>query len=650
MSKKNSKRNYGPSGRIQKGPPAPASGFGVSAVAAAPDTAVPEVKEVANTAGINLTNTAVPESQAPAPVRVVEPPSTVPITVRVIEPQSQAPAPVRVVEPPSPAKIEPASLKASSTPAETSSTSVEASVAKPLEELKEPISHVKTDEKNIEEPIRSVEKVEEVVEAAPVIKVVADETKPVQLDPPVEADVEVEPIQLSLEDQLRREVRQEFESREIRLVELNKLQSELSQSMARKQEVEKVITGEVEALWPRLQDEFYKETARIDQLLGSLGKFKKALKEKLEIQDLEKKTLVQMKDVRGKVSEETILVQLNEAISKKGDLIDIESGICDDIAECCRSLEVEINDTRTKLASLNNAIASLPSLTDEIAMRAYTWSDVEVLQKTLFDSLESSQIRDEKVNGFLVKFESAMRKRGLILGVNTDLPSSITTVTGVKSTIASLKEVASAENLKKIKDIGVPISQMTKLMKTKSNEDLSAAAIDGAKKSLSSLGEVSFGVLSATGSFIRSDDGYKSGQVLGESVEALKDAGTSLGAAFNSAQKIWVDNFDNNADTTDQYVSRLQNTVKTVFKDKDVRASLTDISSSAATCGKQASKAALVATSKIAEELSAGEKFAASLLKLQEGLTELFSIASVATSRIAGELQNQSRQLPSGKE
>ena len=61
---------------------------------------------------------------------------------------------------------------------------------------------------------------------------------------------------LSLEDQLRRKVAQEFETRERRLGELSQLQSELSQSMRKKDEVEQVIRRELTALWPRPKTSF----------------------------------------------------------------------------------------------------------------------------------------------------------------------------------------------------------------------------------------------------------------------------------------------------------------------------------------------------------------------------------------------------------
>ena len=82
-------------------------------------------------------------------------------------------------------------------------------------------------------------------------------------EPEKEPEPEPEPPEpeLSIEEQLRREVAQEFDLREKRVSELTQLQSELSQSMRKKEEV-LAIKRELNALFLRLKDEFFKETAR----------------------------------------------------------------------------------------------------------------------------------------------------------------------------------------------------------------------------------------------------------------------------------------------------------------------------------------------------------------------------------------------------
>ena len=138
-----------------------------------------------------------------------------------------------------------------------------------------------------------------------------------------------------------------------------------------------------------------------------------------------------MRDVRNKVSEPAILEQLDDAISKKEELIKIERAVCAEIKECIKALNSQISDTRNKLASLNNAIMNLPSSEDMNKMREYTWDDVASLQETLYKSMDESKARDEVVAEFLFKFEDAMMRRGLVLGENTDLPPAVSAATGV---------------------------------------------------------------------------------------------------------------------------------------------------------------------------------------------------------------------------
>ena len=75
-----------------------------------------------------------------------------------------------------------------------------------------------------------------------------------------------------------------------------------------------------------------------------------------------------------------------------------------------------------------------------------------------------------------------------------------------------------------------------------------------------------------------------------------------MGTAYESAQKVWdVENEKSNTDkdseiaseSADQFLARLQKAIKTVWGDKDVRASLSDVSTSTSTFGKQAGRASL---------------------------------------------------------
>ena len=53
------------------------------------------------------------------------------------------------------------------------------------------------------------------------------------------------------------------------------------------------------------------------------------------------------------------------------------------------------------------------------------------------------------VGQFLIKFEDAMRQRGLVLGENTDLPTAVSAATGVRSSVVAAKKKAAARKTRK---------------------------------------------------------------------------------------------------------------------------------------------------------------------------------------------------------
>jgi hypothetical protein len=455
-------------------------------------------------------------------------------------------------------------------------------------------------------------------------------------------DVTEPVVKLSLEDSLRLEVQQEFEKREIRLVELSKLQNELSQTLAKKTEVELVIERELKALFPRLKDEFFKETARVDQLINSLTKFKDASVIKKEIISNEENVLAQMIAVRENIKETTILNQLDEAINTKKELVDIESSICKEIDECAIALEEQINDTRNKLSSLNNAITSLPSLEDKNSMRAYTWQDVSNLQTALYTSMESSSTRDGKVEEFVIKFEDAMRQKGIVLGENTDLSPILTAATGVRSSLKKSKNLNKSMDSETFNKQAASLEQTTELMKTKSNEDLAKAAADAFKRSFIGLGTLTGNFVNSAITFFDSDDGIETVAAGKESIEAVKDTGASIQNVAKVTQKAWE------IVVTDDNDPSFRNVVKGVqgiLKNDDVKVAFSDVKSNVSRGSMNANKALSKVTSTAAYDLKKN-KMKEAFFELQEGLAEFLGVTIVATQRVAGELQQQSRQLP----
>lgn len=190
------------------------------------------------------------------------------------------------------------------------------------------------------------------------------------------------------EEMLKQQILDEKRMRDRRVQEMSKLQSRLSQSIARKMEVESTIVSEIEMLRNSIITERDSETQRLSQLEGLFENFKNVLLAKRSILESERKVLAQMVDVRAKIFEQTILDQLDAAVSKKECLIRIEENICDDIMAGAEEINLQIADTNAKIASLKVAMQNLPREGDAAAARAYSWQEIEDLQQTLLRSLE----------------------------------------------------------------------------------------------------------------------------------------------------------------------------------------------------------------------------------------------------------------------
>lgn len=198
----------------------------------------------------------------------------------------------------------------------------------------------------------------------------------------------IEPNTPITEEMLKQQILDEKRMRDRRVQEMSKLQSRLSQSIARKMEVESTIVSEIDMLRKSIVTEQDSETQRLSQLEGLFDNFKNVLLAKRSILESERNVLAQMIDVRGKIFEQTIIDQLDAAVSKKESLIRIEENICDDIMAGADEINLQIADTKAKIASLKTAMKNLPLEGDAAAARAYSWQEIEDLQQTLLRSLE----------------------------------------------------------------------------------------------------------------------------------------------------------------------------------------------------------------------------------------------------------------------
>ena len=102
------------------------------------------------------------------------------------------------------------------------------------------------------------------------------------------------------------------------------LQAQLSKSIAKKLEVEDVISREISVLRLKIEDIEAAETAAQASLQEVLLSLRKAAESKNELITDSKGVVAQLKEVRSKITESSILVLLESSIEQKQALVDVE--------------------------------------------------------------------------------------------------------------------------------------------------------------------------------------------------------------------------------------------------------------------------------------------------------------------------------------
>lgn len=460
--------------------------------------------------------------------------------------------------------------------------------------------------------------------------------EPPKVETKVEAKVEEKPV-LDMEATLKMSMVEETANRVNRMKELSQLQSQLSKSMSRKAEVDAVISRELESLRPRLANEVQKESSRVEQLEQLLKTFKSALTAKLTMIDGELGILSQMRDVRNKISEKAILNELDNALTKKSELIDIEKDIAKEINISASNLEAEIADSRTKLGILASVLASIPVGEDLESTRQYTWADVDKLQAVLSGSIENSLARDNKVQQFIKTYDDAMKRRGIILGVTTGFNPSKMASVAAKKVKAPVKTPE--------------MQELVSVLKKQSNEELINTASEAAKNTASSLVSASVSLIGAAASFGNSAEAEESKKSLTLAGEFAGDFGKSVKGVFGAIKSAWknaVGDEPIESGTTDEYIGKVVKGLKAVFEDKGTKEQFGNVVTSLTKGTSEFTNAVTVTTTNVSSKLDDSEKWDKSISELINNASLLFSAFTVGVTRVYE--TNLERQLPSGED
>ena len=211
----------------------------------------------------------------------------------------------------------------------------------------------------------------------------------IEMPPKVEEEEEVESIpKLPIENIIAQQVEIQVKGINDRQQQLSLLQQQLSKSIAKKQEAEYVISEEINVLTLKIQEIENSELIGIDSLKAVLDNLRVIAESKNKLISDSKAVLTQLKDVRDKITENSILNLLESSIDQKQELINIERDCCDDIYSLIFEVEAEIKRVDNKLLEIRKILKSLPSVNDREGARKYSWSDVESFQNQIIASIE----------------------------------------------------------------------------------------------------------------------------------------------------------------------------------------------------------------------------------------------------------------------
>lgn len=196
-------------------------------------------------------------------------------------------------------------------------------------------------------------------------------------------------------------------------------------------------------------EEIEKESLRASQLESLLDAFQSAVTEKEQLITLEFNILQQMQDVSLKVTDESILTELDLAIQEKSTQIAAERQICVEITDVAAVLESEINASGTKMSDLRRSLDS--SSTSEDLQSMAEWA----------------RARDERVLMLINQFNEITRKKGLN-PADASVPDNLAGYIGgaIDDTGVSLT----------MGNAGTTIAIIAEGLKAKSNSEIAAMA------------------------------------------------------------------------------------------------------------------------------------------------------------------------------
>ena len=165
----------------------------------------------------------------------------------------------------------------------------------------------------------------------------------------------------------------------------------ITNSITKKLEAENIIINELITLYPIILQELNTYNIRINELKSILITLTNTYNIKQKQIKEENILINDMLSISNKIQEKRILYEYNQALTKKQELLDIDTNLYNTLNIYMSQVSSDILSTQQKIHYLENKMLTYPKPTDREGMLKYSWSDISDIQAALLTA-ETTQV------------------------------------------------------------------------------------------------------------------------------------------------------------------------------------------------------------------------------------------------------------------
>ena len=138
--------------------------------------------------------------------------------------------------------------------------------------------------------------------------------------------------------------------------------------------------------------------------------------------DNDKRITKEMMEVRSKLKEGTLAVDLDRLVDQKLSVAVIEQEIVNDLSECLIHLQNMLEDARDRAARAAQALEGLQR-PETRSSSPYEWTDIEEMELVLQQAAESVGGTEQRIRELSQRIDDALVNRAVVLG--DDAPTGL---------------------------------------------------------------------------------------------------------------------------------------------------------------------------------------------------------------------------------